>query len=406
MRGLASLVGGEKRQWNDSSYPWFAPVGAGGTRVTERSALALSAVWACETLIADAIATLPVDVYRKQSDGSRVEVAKPAWVDYPNPEMNRVDYDTARIMSLLGWGNAYSLLIREQNSTDPLAPIVARYILDPTKVQVSDEHGMVAYKVNGQSVPAAWVQHVRGHILPGCVTGMSVVQQAARTLQLAHGAEQAGQKFYEQGMMLSGAIEIPQMPAETSVEVVDRLRDQMAERYAGSGNAGKPLVLLGGSKWSQMTVNPSDAQYLQTREFQVEEICRWFRVPLHKVQRITGNASQGGGNGLEQMALEFITDGLTPWTVRLEWADTALLRGKQYLKYNTSAYVRSDLKTRTEVLAIRRQNGVINADQWLAIEDEEPIGGQAGSAYWMPLNMGDAAQAGAPASDPSNPGVS
>lgn len=393
MRGITSLFArSESRQWNDTlNLPWFAPAVGGGT-VSPAVAMSLSAVWACQTLIADAIATLPVDVYRKQG-GTRLEVDAPGWVEQPNLESNRVEYDQGRLLSLLGWGNAYSLLVRARGTADPRDPVVERWLIDPRLVRVSrDSMGSpLRYWVNQVEVPGTNVQHIRGYVPPGGVTGMSVVATMGRTLGLALGAEEAGQKFYEQGMMMSGVLSVPQMPAETSSEIVDRLRDQMAGRYAGTGNAGKPLVLLGGTEWKQITVSPTDAQYLQTREFQVEEICRWFRVPLHKVQRITNNASQGGGNGLEQMAIEFVTDGLIPWTVKLETADSALLPDRQYVKYNTNAYVRSDIKTRHEVYSIRRNIGMANADELRALEDEPPIGGTAGTTYWQPLNMTDAA---------------
>jgi HK97 family phage portal protein len=151
------------------------------------------------------------------------------------------------------------------------------------------------------------------------------------------------------------------------------------------------MILLGGTKWKQITINPQDAQFLETRKFQIEEICRWFRVPPHKVQQITDNASQGGGKGLETQNGEFAQDGLLPWVVRLEAADSALLPGKQFMRYNLNAYVRADIKTRHEVYQIRRNIGMANADELRALEDEQPIGGLAGESYWRPLNMGDAA---------------
>lgn len=386
------LFGGdEQRQWNDTGNgAWFTP-GVGSTHVTADSALSLSAVWACQTLIADSIATLPVDAYRSEGD-RRIPVDPPDWVEQPNPEYDRVDYDTQRILSLLGWGNAWALLLREGGHVDPMAPVVERWMVHPSRVQVRRVGRDLATFIDGIFVPQSLIQHIRGYTQPGDLCGMSVVEHANQSLSISLQGDTFSRKFFENGVAPSGVLTVPQMPTDVSKEVIERMREQFMDRYAGTGNARKPVVLTGGTTWSQITLSPADAQMLETRKFQIEEIARWHRVPLHKIQQITGNASQGGGNGLEQMALEFAQDGLLPWTVRLERADSMLLPPGQRLRYNLNAYVRVDMKTRAEVLAIQRQNGVRNADEWRALEDEAPIGGKAGSVYWMPVNMSDASQ--------------
>jgi len=388
VRGLASLVdGSDTRQWNDGGVgPWFTPGGV-GPNVTERSALTLSAVWACETLIADNISTLPLDVYRRE-DKRRIEVPTPEWLEEPNPETDRVDYDTMRILSLLGWGNSYSLIVREGGSVDPFVPITERWAIPPSDVTINRvyAHGPLQYTVLGMPMPTGMIQHIRGYRLPGSAVGESVIANARRSFGISESAETVGANFFENGITPSGVLQVPQLPAQVSKEVVERIRDTFSERYAGTGNARKPMVLTGGTTWEQITLNPSDAQFLETREFQVEEVCRWFRVPPHKVQRIAGNASQGGGAGLEQMALEFAQDGLLPWTVRLERADSRLLIGpreKQYVRYNLDAYVRVDLKTRMEAHEIKIRAGMATPNTELALEDAEPIVG--GDHVRLPL---------------------
>ena len=389
----------EKRQWNDTgSGAWFTP-GGPGTYVDANTALNLSAVWACETLIADSIATLPVDTARKTGD-VRVPTTPPRWVETPNPESDRIDYDTQRILSLLGWGNAWALLVREGGSSDPMAPLLERWLIEPWRVQVRRINHEKATFVDGQYVEPGRIQHIKGYSRPGDMVGMSVIEQARQSLAVGLASDSFAVQFYENGIAPSGVLKVPQLPAEVSKATTDRLREEFMDRYAGTGNARKPIVLTGGTEWQQITLNPSDAQMLETRKFQIEEIARWFRVPLHKIQQITTNASQGGGNGLEQMALEFAQDGLLPWTVRLERADSALLPRGQYLRYNLNAYVRADIKTRHEVYAIRRNIGMSNADELRALEDEQPIGGEAGTTYWMPANMTDAANPAGPQNDP------
>ena len=153
------------------------------------------------------------------------------------------------------------------------------------------------------------------------------------------------------------------MPPETNGDVIERLREQFMERHAGTQNAGKPVVLVGGTKWNQTMINPSDAQFLETRMFQVEEICRWFRVPPHEIQHITNNASQGGGQGIEAQSLNLAKRTLTPWTVRLEQADTSLMigtagRAGEFLRLNMDSFLRADIKTRYEAHSIAINAGM------------------------------------------------
>lgn len=381
----------EERAFSDwGSGSWFSPAGT-GTNVTESSALRLSAVWACETLIADSIASMPADTYRKQGD-IRTPTTAPVWVDAPNPRDSRIDFETQRVMSLIGWGNAYSMLIRQSNSSDPQAPVVERWPLNPDRVEwrtSSTQFGQFFY--DGTPLPAGNLQHIPGYRLPGCVLGLSVIAYARQSLGLSLSAEQTGNALYENGIAPSGVLEVPDMPPETNGDVIERLREQFMERHAGTQNAGKPVVLVGGTKWNQTMINPSDAQFLETRMFQVEEICRWFRVPPHEIQHITNNASQGGGQGIEAQSLNLAKRTLTPWTVRLEQADTRLLPRGQFIRFNMNSFLRADIKTRYESYAIGRQNGWLSADEIRAWEDLQPIPGDEGGTYLQPLNMIDTA---------------
>ena len=388
MRGLAGLFAGETRAINDTDVPWTSRSKAGEINVDEWTALNLSAVWACQTLIADAISTLPVDVFRKTS-GVKIEIDAPSWVSKPNPDTLRVDYETQRLLSLLGWGNAYAALVRKNGTADPLDPILERWLLDPSCVQVMrDPQKRVAYLVNGIPVPAGKIQHTRGYSRPGSVVGMSVIEHARRSLGLGTAADQFGEAFFVNGIAPSGVLEVPELPADASKDVVERLRETFQDRYAGTGNARKPVVLTGGTTWKQITVNPIDAQFLETRMFQIEEVARWYRVPPHEIQRISNNASQGGGNGIEAQSLNLAQRTLLPWTVRIEQSDSELLARGQYLKLNLNAFVRADIKTRHEVYQIRRNIGMSNADELRALEDENPIDDGDGEGYWQPLNMG------------------
>lgn len=391
MRGLAALVDRpvERGAWNDGASTWFSPSGKfGADAINEWSAFNLSAVWACETLIADAIATLPVDVVRKKN-GASVAANRPYWIDNPNPENNRIDYETQRVLSLLSWGNAYSYLLRQDGSSDPMAPVLERWLLNPAHVTVErvrqyDETSQLVYWLRGTPIPNANMQHIRGYVPPGMFLGMSVIQNARTGLGMTSAAEAAGANLYDQGMLQAGVLEVPQLPAEVSKQVTDRIRETVMERNAGSGNAGKPLVLTGGTKWTASMMSPSDAQYLETRRFQINEICRWFRVPPHKIADIIAHASQGGGMGIEQQATEFSQDTLLSWVRRLEIADSALIPRGNEVKYNLNAYVRADLASRYAAYTQARLGGWMSANEVRALEDEPPI--PNGDVYLQPAN--------------------
>lgn len=376
--------GDEDRITGDSwDLPWMSAAQLGG--LNEITSFNLSAVWACETLIADAIATMPAGTYRKEGD-QRVPTEAPLWMAQPNVDANRVDYETARLLSLLGWGNAYSLIMRRGGATD--GPVTERWLIDPWRVQVHRAAGTSAsYLVDGLPVPRENIQHVSGYRLPGAVVGMSVVEQARRSFTLSTNAEKFSDAFLANGASPSGVLEIPQMPAESSKEVVDRLREQFASRYSGSANAGKPMVVTGGTQWKQISVNPVDAELLSQRKFQTTEIARWFRVPPHMIGDVEKSTSWG--TGIEQQYVGFVRFTLMPWIVRLEQADTALLApGPNFVSFNVNALLRADLKTRFESYQIARLNGWMSANDVRAYEDLAPI--PNGDRYLEPLNYTEA----------------
>lgn len=388
MRGFAAAAAAvpEARTIDTWDIPWNRSVLAGGSTITEITAFNLSAVWACQTLIADAIATLPVDTYRK-SGTVREPTSPPVWVSNPNPDMGRIDYETQRLLSLLGYGDAYSLLVRSGGSTDPRAPVVQRRIVDPWRVRPfrAPTTGELLYDVNGKTYLASQVQHVRGYVRPGDLCGMSVIEHARRSLGLGAQAEAFGEKFYQNGVTANVALEMPQMPADVQGDVIDKMRETVADRYAGSGNAFRPLVLMGGTTAKTLSINPQDAQFLETRKFQVEEIARWFRVPPHMIGDL--DRSTSWGTGIEQQTLGFAKFTLQPWIARLEEADSALLTRPQFLRYNLNAFLRADLLTRYRAYALGRAGGWLSANDVRGTEDEPPIDG--GDIYLAPLNMAD-----------------
>ncbi len=175
------------------------------------------------------------------------------------------------------------------------------------------------------------------------------------------------------------------MPAELNDDVIEKTRDMVASRYTGKGNAGRPLVLFGGTTAKALSINPVDAQFLETRKFQVTDIARWFRVPPHMIGDVEKSTSWG--TGIEQQTLGFAKFTLQPWIARLEAADSALLTRPQFLRFNLNAFLRADLLTRYRAYALGRAGGWLSANDIRVHEDDPRIDG--GDVYLAPLNMAD-----------------
>lgn len=230
---LLSLLRGPREDEQRGLTDWGPWSPGGVTAVNEVTAFNLSGVWACETLIADAIATMPVDTYRKTSDG-RVPLGNPRWIDQPNEFTNKIDYDTQRILSLLGWGGSTALLFRKDGSTDPMAPIVGRQTIDPWRVDIRDYAGKARVFIDGKMIPEAWVQYIPGYRLPGSMKGMSVIANAHGGLTAGLAAEELAKNIYENGLNTSGVVSIPGMPKERR-----RTRLRRSPTRSSSGTPGR-----------------------------------------------------------------------------------------------------------------------------------------------------------------------
>ena len=366
-----------------------------GVTVNEDTVSALAAVWACETLIADSIATMPTDVYTRSGD-TRRQIPAPSWIENPNPVDDEISFETQRVLSMLR-GNAYILLVRE--GAQNYAPILERWVLDPARVSVRKGTNKVpVYFYDGQQLPAGSVQHIAVYKRPGSLTGMSPIQDMAQTYGISLAADKYAAGFLGNGANPSGVLQIPQLPAEANQDVIDRLREQFMGRHSGSGNAGKPIVLQGGTTWQQTSVNPDDAQLLETRKFQRSEIASIYRVPPHMIGDVERSTSWG--TGIEQQGIGFVTYTLLSWLTRIERADSALLPRPRFVKKNIDALVRGDIATRYGAYTAGRNGGWFSVNEIRELEDLPPIDG--GDTYLTPLNMSTGASNDGPI-EPSDP---
>lgn len=368
---------------------------ASGVYVSEEASLQMSTVWSCVVLIAGALASMPLRVY--QQEGKRRTARPDSVVDWllamqPNPELSAYDFHFLATVYKLLWGNAYAEIERD-TARRPLN----LWPIEPWRVRPGrDANGRLIYRVrNGDltetTIAPADILHFRGLCLDG-VTGLSVVGQARQSLGLTVAMETFGAAFFGNGAHLGGVIEQP--PGKgLSPEAQKEMLESFNAKNRGAARAGRTELLPPGFQHKSIGVPPEDAQFLESRKFQVAEICRWFRVPPHKLFDL----DRATFSNIEHLGIEFVTDALLSHAVQKEQEINIKLFGRQqrgnlYVKHNFNAQLRGDMKTRNEAYAIGRQWGWLSANDVRELEDMNPLG-EEGDIYLSPTNMVPADQA-------------
>ena len=357
-RGQATTWG----TWpGDSSGPTWA-----GASVDSRSALQLLTVYGCVRLIADAISTLPLDVLRKKSDGSREDVPKPAWLVTPVVGLSRVAWMTQVLSSLLLDGNAFIGLKR--NAEGALVEIP---VIDPARVQIQQENGSALVYVDGRE-PSYRVMHIPGLMLPGSDLGYSPVEAARQSIGIGMAAQEYGARFFGQGATQTGVIEVPgELPPGKPAEIARAWE----RRHSGKSKAHLPGVLEGGAKWVNTGVTNEQAQFLETRGFTAAEIAgQMFLVDPSDLGIPVPGTSLTYAN-LEQRNLRRVQVTFLPWIVRIEDALSSLLPQPRYVKLNVDGLLRGDLKARFEAYAIGLDHKFMVPNEPRAFEDWAPLPG-------------------------------
>lgn len=386
---------------NPMSDFWYSPVSsptASGVSVTPDTAMQLSAVWACVSLISDTVASLPLHLYRRVGDDRERATDNHLYSilhDRPNDWQTAVEYRQFKMVSALLRGNSYSYkLLDDRGELDQLLP------LHPDAVTVEKirtgtaRGGLPLYGLRYQvrmldgtitTMLADEIHHVRGLSVDGYV-GVSVIDYARQSFGLAIATEEHGARFFGNGARPGGIMSpkgsLPQ--AE-----LDRLKAGWNSVFQGVANSNKVAVLPVDVTYTPIGVTNNDSQFLQSREFQIREISRTFRVPLHMIGETTRESSFG--TGIEQMSVGFVIYCLRAWLVREEQAISRdlITDPDLYAEHSVDGLLRGDAKSRAESLQIARQNGIINGDAWARIENLPVPDDGAGKAYWKPMNFGN-----------------
>ena len=358
-----------------------------GKSVTPSSAIQVSAVYACVRVIAETIASLPLHVYESSDAGSRKANEHPLYRllhDEPNTEMTSFIWREVMLSHLLLWGNSYCQILRSGRSK-----IVGLYPLLPDHMAVDrDSRGKLTYTYTtseGRTVLLAPedVLHIPGLGFDG-VMGYSPIALEKAAIGLGIAAEEYGSKFFQNGARPSGILTHP-----NTVKDPASLRASWNAAYGGSGNASRVAVLEEGMTFVPLSMPNNEAQFLETRKFQVTEICRIFRVPPHMI----GDLERATFSNIESQNISFAVHTIRPWLVRIEQAINKTLipeneKGRYYVQFNIDGLMRGDYKSRMEGYAIARQNGWMSANDIRALENLNPISEEeGGNAYLVNGNM-------------------
>lgn len=353
---------------------------AAGVHVSEKKSLAMPAVWRAVNLIAGTIGSLPLHAYR--AEGSvrvRVDTGRAAeLLDKPHPDLTPMELWEAVVGCLLLWGNAYLWLGRNQHNR-----LAELWLLDPAKVKPGrTSAGRKIYKLGNGGVEAddSNIMHIKGFGLDD-VVGISPIQMAKQGISLALAAEKFGAELFAGGSLATGLL---QTEVKLKKEEADALQKRWDDKRSGL-NPSKTIVLGGGLKFSQLTIPPEDAQFLESRSFQVAEIARMFGVPPHML--MDTDKSTSWGTGIEQQQIGFLVFTLRPWLSRIEQRLTRLLRPEAvYARFSVEGLLRADSKQRAEFYREMWSLGVYSTNDIRRFEEEAPVEG--GEVRYRPLNFG------------------
>ena len=386
-----------------SSYTFYMGGTTSGKAVTERSAMQMTAVYSCVRILAEAVAGLPLHVYRYNENGGKEKALDhPLYHllhDEPNPEMSSFVFRETLMTHLLLWGNAYAQIIRNGKGE-----VIALYPLMPNRMSVDrDSKGKLYYRYTTTSDDAPTMEgttvilspsdvlHIPGLGFDGLV-GYSPIAMAKNAIGMAIACEEFGARFFANGAAPSGVLEHPGTIRDPS-----RLRETWQSQFGGSANTGKVAILEEGMKYTPISISPEQAQFLETRKFQINEIARIFRIPPHMV----GDLEKSSFSNIEQQSLEFVKYTLDPWLIRWEQSIFRALfsseeKKEYFVKFNVEGLLRGDYATRMNGYATARQNGWMSANDIRELENLDRIPAEeGGDLYLINGNMLPLCNAGA-----------
>jgi HK97 family phage portal protein len=374
-----------------SRYSFLFGSTSAGKPVNEHTAMQMTAVYSCVRILSETLAGLPLHVYKYNDNGGKEKhLTHPLYKllhDEPNPEMTSFAFRETLMSHLLLWGNAYAQIIRNAHGE-----VLSLYPLMPNKMTVDrDSNGRLfyLYQRSSEDVPSlgkdsqvyltpADVLHIPGLGFDGLV-GYSPIAMAKNAVGLAIATEEYGAKFFANGAAPGGVLEHP-----GTIKDPQKVKESWNAAYQGSANSHKVAVLEEGMKYQSIGISPEQAQFLETRKFQINEIARIFRVPPHML----ADLEKSSFSNIEQQSLEFVKYTLDPWVVRWEQSMCrALLSDSEkptvFIKFNVDGLLRGDYASRMSGYATARQNGWMSANDIRELENLDRIPAEMGGDLYL-----------------------
>lgn len=402
-----------------SPAAWFAewirnePV-ASGVAVSESIALNYSAVWAATMYLTFAIASLPCNLYRRRGmfDRSIADDSDlyPLLKDRPNPEQDNVMFWSQQVPCLVNWGNCYAEVERLRNGA-----IYALWPIHASRVKPfrdgDGERSPVRYEVTSSDgggakryINRADMWHVAGWMSDDGITGKGVVRQARESIGMGLATERFGAGFFGNNAVPGTVLIHPGSPSD---QAMDNIRAGWDRAHRGPGKNHGTAVLREAIKVERLGIPPEDAQFLETRGFNVTEIARWYGLPPH----VLGDLSRATFSNIESQELSVVKQSLQPWCVRIEKsAKTQLLTPDEaaslYWEFLLDARLRADSTTRTQVSFTRFMHGNLTMNEWRRQENLDPVPGPWGDMHFVPSNLVPIESlVNKPEPEPKSPGV-
>jgi HK97 family phage portal protein len=363
---------------------------SGNGPISTTTAMRYTAVFACLRVLSETAASVPIMVYRKTDSGDRESVSNIPLYDIlhnrPNEEMSPFNFKEQVMMALNTGGNSVC-----ERLVDRRGRLVGLYPYQWQQVQIDRDPGTkrLIYKVNDSNNTVAktltrdQVLHIPGPSLDG-INGLSPIQYASGAIRLGQSYEQFGVNLYKNGAFPSGAFTFE---GALNDEAFQRLKKELRENYRGLRNSGTPMLLESGGKFQPFAINPADAQLIENKKFQIEDIARIYRVPLHLIQ----NLDRATNNNIEHQSLEFVMYTMLPWFKRWEEnINMQLLTPVErmagfYVEFKIDGLLRGDAKSRAESYALGRQWGWLSVNDIRRLENMPAIAN--GDIYLEPMNM-------------------
>lgn len=362
--------------------------------------MGLGAFYACVTLLADIISSLPLQAYRKRDGVDTVADPQPAlFKTSPYPDLSWFSWLWMFMESLAVTGNGIGYIpsFDEFGNAASILPIHPSFVAITETAWVGTKWPKPIYTVLGEEIRNDQIFHIKRYPLAAMPWGMSPVEKAASAIGLGLASQRYGLKYFQDAANPSGILTSDQ----------DLTPEQAAQNLArwdmSHRGRRRPAVLSGGLTWQSVTLTPEESQFLLTREFQVEEVARWFRIPPHMIGS-TGK-STSWGSGLAEQTLGFVKYTLMPWLVCIEQALSKLLPRGQFAKFDLDELLRADIVSRWEAYRLGRDTGALSANDIRAEEDMPGIG-KVGDIYLQPANfvpLGTPPPTNSTAQQPSEP---